>query len=104
MSDTRTFASSLTMPAQIVLLLIIIFPLMAEVYISLPQGVTLYSVSRAEASVSLSGSAEDEASLFEYAWALKEGGRFGTVLVNSIAMGDGSLSWTIVLTGTTTAS
>jgi multiple sugar transport system permease protein len=35
MSDTRTFANSLTMPAQIVLLLIIIFPLMAEVYISL---------------------------------------------------------------------
>jgi multiple sugar transport system permease protein len=35
MSDTQTFAASLTMPAQIVLLLIIIFPLMAEVYISL---------------------------------------------------------------------
>jgi multiple sugar transport system permease protein len=35
MSDTRTFASSLTMPAQIVLLLIMIFPLLAEVYISL---------------------------------------------------------------------
>lgn len=77
---------------------------LAGVYVSLPQGVTLYSVSRAEASVSLSGSAQDEASLFEYAWALKEGGRFGTVLVNSIAVGDGSLSWTIVLTGMTTAS
>jgi multiple sugar transport system permease protein len=35
MSDTRTFASSLTMPAQIVLLLIMIFPLLAEVYISM---------------------------------------------------------------------
>jgi len=77
---------------------------LAEAYISLPQGVTLYSVSRAEASVSLSGTADDEASLFDYAWALREGGRFGSVLVNSIAMGDGSISWTIVLTGTTTAS
>jgi len=35
MNDTRTFAASLTMPAQIVLLLIIIFPLLAEVYISM---------------------------------------------------------------------
>ncbi len=35
MSDTRTFAASLTMPAQVVLLLIIVFPLLAEVYISL---------------------------------------------------------------------
>ena len=35
MSDTRTFANSLTMPAQLVLLLIMIFPLLAEVYISL---------------------------------------------------------------------
>ena len=35
MSDTQTFAASLTMPAQIVLLLIMIFPLLAEVYISL---------------------------------------------------------------------
>jgi multiple sugar transport system permease protein len=35
MSDTRTFANTLTMPAQIVLLLIMIFPLLAEVYISL---------------------------------------------------------------------
>jgi multiple sugar transport system permease protein len=35
MSNTRTFASTLTMPAQIVLLLIMIFPLLAEVYISM---------------------------------------------------------------------
>jgi multiple sugar transport system permease protein len=35
MSDTRTFASSLTMPAQLILLLIMIFPLLAEVYISM---------------------------------------------------------------------
>ncbi|GAB4526346.1 MAG: sugar ABC transporter permease [Anaerolineae bacterium] len=35
MNDTRTFAASLTMPAQLVLLLIMIFPLLAEVYISL---------------------------------------------------------------------
>lgn len=35
MSDTRTFATSLTMPAQVVLLLIMIFPLLAEVYISM---------------------------------------------------------------------
>jgi multiple sugar transport system permease protein len=35
MSDTRTFAASLTTPAQVVLLLIIIFPLLAEVYISM---------------------------------------------------------------------
>jgi multiple sugar transport system permease protein len=35
MSDTRTFANWLTMPAQLVLLLIMIFPLLAEVYISM---------------------------------------------------------------------
>lgn len=35
MSDTRTFGNALTMPAQMVLLLIMIFPLLAEVYISL---------------------------------------------------------------------
>ena len=35
MSDTRTFAASLTTPAQVVLLLIMIFPLLAEVYISM---------------------------------------------------------------------
>jgi multiple sugar transport system permease protein len=35
MNDTRTFAASLTTPAQVVLLLIIIFPLLAEVYISM---------------------------------------------------------------------
>jgi multiple sugar transport system permease protein len=35
MSNTRTFATSLTMPAQVVLLLIMIFPLLAEVYISM---------------------------------------------------------------------
>ena len=35
MSDTRTFASSLTMPAQLALLLIMVFPLLAEVYISM---------------------------------------------------------------------
>lgn len=35
MNDVRVFAASLTMPAQIVLLLIIIFPLLTEVYISL---------------------------------------------------------------------
>jgi len=35
MNDTRTFATSLTMPAQLVLLIIIIFPLLAEVYISM---------------------------------------------------------------------
>lgn len=35
MNDTRTFAASLTMPAQLILLLIMIFPLLAEVYISL---------------------------------------------------------------------
>jgi multiple sugar transport system permease protein len=35
MNNTRTFAASLTMPAQVVLLFIIMFPLLAEVYISL---------------------------------------------------------------------
>jgi multiple sugar transport system permease protein len=35
MNDTRTFAAALMMPAQLVLLLIIIFPLLAEVYISM---------------------------------------------------------------------
>jgi multiple sugar transport system permease protein len=35
MNDARTFASSLTLPAQIVLLLIMIFPLLTVVYISL---------------------------------------------------------------------
>jgi multiple sugar transport system permease protein len=35
MNDTATFASALLSPAQIVLLLIIIFPLLSEVYISL---------------------------------------------------------------------
>ncbi len=35
MSDTHTFATSLTLPAQLVLLLIMIFPLLAEVYISM---------------------------------------------------------------------
>lgn len=35
MSDSQTFASILTMPAQTLLLLIMIFPLLAEVYISL---------------------------------------------------------------------
>ena len=35
MNDTRTFASSLTTPAQVLLLMIMIFPLLAEVYISL---------------------------------------------------------------------
>ncbi|MCS7259687.1 MAG: sugar ABC transporter permease [Anaerolineae bacterium] len=35
MSDVRVFATSLTAPAQIVLLFIIMFPLLAEVYISL---------------------------------------------------------------------
>jgi multiple sugar transport system permease protein len=35
MNDSRTFASALIWPAQLVLLLIIIFPLLAEVYISL---------------------------------------------------------------------
>ncbi len=35
MNDTGTFASALMKPAQIVLLLIIIFPLLSEVYISL---------------------------------------------------------------------
>ena len=35
MSNTRTFATSLTTPAQVVLLLIMIFPLLAEVYISM---------------------------------------------------------------------
>jgi len=35
MNDTRTFAAYLTMPAQLILLLIMIFPLLAEVYISM---------------------------------------------------------------------
>jgi multiple sugar transport system permease protein len=35
MNDTATFASALLSPAQIVLLLIIIFPLLSEIYISL---------------------------------------------------------------------
>jgi multiple sugar transport system permease protein len=35
MNDTRTFAATLTTPAQLVLLLIIIFPLALEVYISM---------------------------------------------------------------------
>jgi len=35
MNDTRTFASSLIVPAQLILLLIMIFPLLAEVYISM---------------------------------------------------------------------
>ena len=35
MNDTRTFAKALTTPAQLVLLLIIIFPLATEVYISM---------------------------------------------------------------------
>ncbi len=35
MSDTRTFASSLILPAQLALLLIMVFPLLAEVYISM---------------------------------------------------------------------
>lgn len=73
---------------------------LVEVYTNLPQGVSLQSVSRAESSLSLSGTADDESSLFEYAWTLREGGRFASVLVNSIAAGDGSLSFTIVLTGT----
>ena len=35
MNNSRTFAASLTTPAQVVLLLIMIFPLLAEVYISM---------------------------------------------------------------------
>lgn len=35
MSDTRTFSSSLILPAQLALLLIMVFPLLAEVYISM---------------------------------------------------------------------
>ena len=35
MNNTRTFATTLTLPAQLVLLLIMIFPLLAEVYISM---------------------------------------------------------------------
>jgi len=35
MNDARTFANSLTTPAQLVLLLIMIFPLLANVYISM---------------------------------------------------------------------
>jgi ABC-type sugar transport system permease subunit len=35
MNDTATFASALLSPAKIVLLLIIIFPLLSEIYISL---------------------------------------------------------------------
>jgi len=35
MSDTRNFATSLTLPAQLALLLIMVFPLLAEVYISM---------------------------------------------------------------------
>ncbi|MBM4444452.1 MAG: hypothetical protein FJ020_03995 [Chloroflexi bacterium] len=74
-----------------------------QVYASLPQGVDLLSVARSETAVNVNGIADDEVSLFDYAWSLEESGRFTSVVVTSITLADGSVSFNIVLTGMTVA-
>lgn len=74
-----------------------------QVYASLPQGVNLQSVARSESAVNVNGDAADEGSLFDYAWSLEESGRFSSVVVSSITLADGSISFNIILTGMTVA-
>jgi type IV pilus assembly protein PilM len=76
---------------------------LVQVYASLPAGVDLQSIARAETAVNVNGTADDEVCLFDYAWSLEESGRFTSVVVTSITLADGSVSFNIVLAGMTVA-
>jgi type IV pilus assembly protein PilM len=68
-----------------------------EVYDSVPEGMSLDSVARTETGVNLSGTAANESSILAYARTLWDGGRFSMVDVNNITQGDGSISFTMML-------
>jgi len=61
-----------------------------EIYSKLPAGVSLDNISMAkDKAVTVNGSASSKVGVFEYARSLKDGGRFSSVIVNSIAVGEG---------------
>ena len=70
---------------------------LAEVYVRLPGGVSLSSVTVSATTITISGTASDETSVFDYAWGLNESGRFASVLVGSISGGGGEISFTMTL-------
>ena len=64
----------------------------------LGQEMGLLSVSVGQDSIVLAGVATSETGLFDYAWALRETGRFSSVLIQTIAVGD-EISFVITLKG-----
>ena len=70
-----------------------------EIYTKLPAGLSLDSISRTkDLAVMVNGSASSETGVFDYAWSLKDGGRFSSVIVNSITAGEGgTVSFSLTL-------
>ena len=71
---------------------------LVEIYTK-SAGLSLDSISMTKASaVTVSGSAGSETDVFDYAWSLKDGGRFTSVIVTSIsAGGEGEVSFSLTL-------
>jgi type IV pilus assembly protein PilM len=71
---------------------------LVQIYAALPVGVSLNTVSMGAEGVTLSGIAADEFSMFDYAWSLRDGGYYSSVILTNISVGDGGIAFSMVLT------